>query len=492
MFLKEQYIFLSLLFGMLQLGYGQIKQRSEFDKMMDQVIKLDSVLPSHALADGLKVLAYADQLNYNHGIIEASLLVCKHYIRNGSDAKALFYASRAEKKCTLSDYFSRVKLKRIKGKCLTRLGFYEVAEDELKEALYYAEKLGNSKNKIIQKGLIHAEIGNNFLENSETQKAVEHYRKSLELFERMSDSDPIKEQYKFFILVKIASFYRSQKQYDKMRLYLKRAVVFSDSLKDNQYKAEFFYNQGIVSSDDNNLKLAKDYYQKALHLLKHEHKIRAKKELYYELSQICRNLKIPDSCRYYREQYTLYNDSLYRMYKKDVNMALHFFEGEKQSELKERSLNYSYIIMLCTIIFIMVSPKLFRFHRKFVVLQEEKVALENQLKDRNVVFEALKNKNSQILNDTINLEKLAREGSPAFLIEFKKRHPDFCQKLMQRNQSISSDLKFCALIKLNYTTIQMADYTNSTIRAIESRKYRIRKKLGITKDENIYEWFQKL
>lgn len=492
MFFKKNYILLLLLFGILQLGYGQIR-RSELDIMINQVIALDSILPSHVLTEGLKVLAYADQLDYNRGIIEASLLVCKHYIREGSDSKALFYATKAEKKCAVSDYSNRVKLKRIKAKCLTRLGFYEVAEKQLKQALYNAEKIADPKNKIIQEGLIYAEIGNNHTENGETaQKAIVYYQKSLEIFDQINDTDPLKKQYTFFILVKIASFYRRQKQLDKVRLYLKKAAVFSDSLKDNQDKAAFFYNQGIVSSADNNLDKAKQYYQKALQILKHEHKIRAKKELYYELFRVCQNLKIPDSCRYYREQYKLYNDSLYRMHKKDANRVLRFFEEEKQHDIKRRSLNYFYITMICVVILLIGSPKLFRLHRKFMLLQEEKVALENQLKSRNVFFEALNSKNNPTLNDVINLDRLARERSPAFLIEFKKCHMDFCRKLIERNPGISSDLKFCALIKLNYTTTQIADYTNSSIRAIESRKYRIRKKLGIARDKNIYEWFQEL
>ena len=87
------------------------------------------------------------------------------------------------------------------------------------------------------------------------------------------------------------------------------------------------------------------------------------------------------------------------------------------------------------------------------------------------------------------LYELAMSKNSLFITYFKSQFPDFFDKLLQISPNlISSELEICALLKLNLTTKEMAIATNSTIRAIENKKYRIRRKLDITSeiDVNIY------
>lgn len=481
-----------LLSGMSQLVCGQKKQLG-FDNMFKRVLCLDSIMPSQSLDEGLKALAYAKQINYGKGIVSATLFVCEHYIRSGNYAKALSYAIRSEKLKSLPDDWDKVKLKRIKAKCLTHLGFYEGAEKTLDETLCYADKLPDERTRKIQKGIIYADIGMNYYENRETRpKAMVAYQKSLEIFSALDNLEPLKKQYTFFILVKIASFYRKQKSLEKMQLYLKKATAYSESLKNNLGKAEFFYNQGIVSFSDADFSAGKSYFQKSLKILEQERKVTYRKELYYDLFTVCRALKMTDSSRYYRRQYMMYSDSIHRMYKKNVSEAIHFFEEEKKQEMKERSFQYFFIIILCAVLVVLGSPKLFQLHKKYIVLKEEKKIIDDQLKENNSCLDKLKDKNNPDYIDNVKLEQLAKEGNPAFLIEFKKYYPDFYDKLIGLNLRINGDLKFCALIRLNFSTAEIADFTKSSIRAVESRKYRIRKRLEIPSNKNMYEWFQEL
>lgn len=57
-------------------------------------------------------------------------------------------------------------------------------------------------------------------------------------------------------------------------------------------------------------------------------------------------------------------------------------------------------------------------------------------------------------------------------------HDDFFTTLRQRYPSLtSSDLRFCALLRLNLTTKDIAQMTNLTIRGVEAARYRLRRKL---------------
>ncbi|MEO4004261.1 tetratricopeptide repeat protein [Flavobacterium sp. CAU 1735] len=484
------YLFFLGFLGFLPLAYSQSKE-AEFDNMFQKTLRLDAMASPEALIEGIKAITYAEQINYKPGIVKGTFWICEHYIQNGNDAQALLFAVKAEKSDAFSDVTNRVKLKRIKAKSLIRMGFYEEAEKTLNDALCYVIKLQENKHSCWLKGAIYADMGTNYAENEETQhRAIEYYQKSLQLFQKMDDSDQLKSQYTFWVLVKIASLYRRQRQLAKAQQYLKKATSYIDFLKNDMGKAEYFYNQGIVCNANDDIKKAKQYFQKALQIVKRECKITCKKELYYQLFKVCQNLNNKDSCRYYRQQYMLYSDSLHQMYKKDASVALRFFEEEKQYEIKERSFHYFLGVLFCMLIMLIGSSKLFRDHRKFKILKKEKIAIEEQLLKSESNLNLLKKKNSPLANTTIELDRLVREGSPVFLTEFKKQFPDFYDRLLLYNFDIEVDMKFCALMRLDYTTAQMADYTKSSIRAVESKKYRIRKKLDIPRDKNIYEWFQ--
>ena len=49
-------------------------------------------------------------------------------------------------------------------------------------------------------------------------------------------------------------------------------------------------------------------------------------------------------------------------------------------------------------------------------------------------------------------------------------------------------MEVCAYIKLNYSTKDIARFTNSSVRGIESKKYRIRKKFNLATNENLNNW----
>ncbi len=54
------------------------------------------------------------------------------------------------------------------------------------------------------------------------------------------------------------------------------------------------------------------------------------------------------------------------------------------------------------------------------------------------------------------------------------------------------DVEVCIYIKLNFTTKQIAQLKNVSVRAVEGRKYRIRKALGIKPDENMNVWMSEI
>ncbi|MCS4303182.1 Two component regulator three Y domain-containing protein [Chryseobacterium sp. BIGb0232] len=88
---------------------------------------------------------------------------------------------------------------------------------------------------------------------------------------------------------------------------------------------------------------------------------------------------------------------------------------------------------------------------------------------------------------------LAENNSPVFFEKFQIFFPHFIPEILNINPNlIHSELFFCALMKLDFDTKKIAQCTNNSIRAVESKKYRIRKKLNISSEININSFLIKI
>lgn len=88
---------------------------------------------------------------------------------------------------------------------------------------------------------------------------------------------------------------------------------------------------------------------------------------------------------------------------------------------------------------------------------------------------------------------LAENNSPLFFEKFQIFFPHFFPDILEINPKlIHSELHYCALMKLDFDTKKIAQCTNNSVRAVESKKYRIRKKLSIPSEVNINSFIIKI
>lgn len=89
-------------------------------------------------------------------------------------------------------------------------------------------------------------------------------------------------------------------------------------------------------------------------------------------------------------------------------------------------------------------------------------------------------KNMELVLKQIN-ENIAEEDSwEVFQQNFDLIHQRFFRTLRERYPSLTStDLRFCAFLRLNLSTKDIAQMTNLTIRGVEAARYRIRKRMEV-------------
>ncbi len=111
------------------------------------------------------------------------------------------------------------------------------------------------------------------------------------------------------------------------------------------------------------------------------------------------------------------------------------------------------------------------------------------------IIEQLNHKLSHI-SSTAQLEKLinlAMENSTLFIPLFKEVFPAIYFTLFTINPAMTSEeFKLFALIKLGFTTKDIATYTHLAVRTVQTKKNRLRKSFHISSQEDLYLWIEKV
>ncbi len=77
--------------------------------------------------------------------------------------------------------------------------------------------------------------------------------------------------------------------------------------------------------------------------------------------------------------------------------------------------------------------------------------------------------------------------------EFQLVHSDFLQKLAQQCPRLTpTELKICALLKINLSNKDITRLLSVSLRNVESHRYAIRRKLGISGDVNLSAYLARI
>lgn len=155
-------------------------------------------------------------------------------------------------------------------------------------------------------------------------------------------------------------------------------------------------------------------------------------------------------------------------YESQMNLKkLEFLRQQEQVELKQREVLYKNLLI----------------QEKMNTLKKIKKDLEYNVsllaaKNEKNIFKPMISSINTIIKQNPEWEELEKD--------FVKIHPGFYEQLLSKYPSLtSSDLKICLYLKMNLNTKDMVRITGLSVRAIENRRYRLRKKMNIAGNDNI-------
>lgn len=91
----------------------------------------------------------------------------------------------------------------------------------------------------------------------------------------------------------------------------------------------------------------------------------------------------------------------------------------------------------------------------------------------------------KLMEETLN----DQEDWLLFESYFNSTHQNFIDRLRQQYTDITvGDLRICCLLRMNLSTKEIASLLNVSIRAVELRRYRLRKRLGLEGDMNLVDF----
>lgn len=208
-------------------------------------------------------------------------------------------------------------------------------------------------------------------------------------------------------------------------------------------------------------------------------------------------------------------DALHQLTKKEQEIALLEIENKQKAIIQ--------IGMIIVVLLILIIAFLI-LRSQFIKVQKSNIRLENEELKRRQLEQDLEFKNKQIVTQSLNIlqkkelildmkdkvEKFKEEGSVRelsklsnqidysftldkdwddFKLYFEEVHVDFYNALKSTYGELTpNEMKLSALVKLNLSIKETASILGISPDSVKKARYRLRKKLGLSTEENLVEF----
>jgi tetratricopeptide (TPR) repeat protein len=461
------FFFFSILYNAQDFSFQPepIKTTLEYRKKLDA---------KGALEFNINAIKQYEESNDTKGIIMAYTNIASLLNGLGRNKESLEYLDKAKKELLRSnDPFLNANLYNEYGRTYTRLGLYEQSNAAFDQAKTYIKKISDLKQR----------------------EFAQDYNYSWKQQNQPKDKnlDSLRAIKKKIMGVKpdITSYTRTADQFiakkthlDSAEYYMNKAMGLSDDASDVE-KATALFSYGDLYNVKGDKKKALEYYLQSLDIFqKTENTPTSLLTVYDTLSSVYKSLNEIDKSNEYLRKYTVLNDDINKNEKEAINLAVNKLIELKHEE-KEKERKTFYVIALAIIAVFLI---LFYFIRKIYIKKERN---KDKIIEKKILeTDVLKLKVNDSFEEII---QLMESRSPLFLTRFKEVYPEFYEKLITHTPELTEhDIKFSAYIRLNLTNKEICQYENISLRGVETKRYRLKKKLKLSPETELQKWILEL
>jgi tetratricopeptide (TPR) repeat protein len=500
--MKTKILFLILiLFSNLFYSQDKIQQQKSIDSLIAIVADKNAIVnkgTKEMLRLCTEIYYQSKSIDYNNGILSSIYGMGGIYADEQNYEEAL---KRIPEGLTLAeeskDYKWWAKLLMIEGVIYSNLGYSKRSREALDKSLYIVNNFSVKDDRHFIVSTIYESIAINF----STAPKANNDSMVFYLHKAYVESKKIEKKYIYRNLrvatfaLNLGSIYVERNDIGKAEKFINEFELIMKNEKDKSFFIQFYNLKGLIENKKKNYTEAIEYFKKSLQLI-HEYKLfsRELKDVYKGMAESYLGLNDFKNQALYLSKVQNITDSISTAEKKILNNAI----STQNKSIKETksSKNYNYII---AVVLVLIAASILYI---FVERQKTKgkASKNNELPvaDEKSYFsdetsqqgKEKPEKEVQILRELI---ELVQSKDKSFHLKFSEAFPEFDHKLLQINPALThSDLEYCALMKLKFETKEIAQYKNVTINSVESKKYRLRKKLNIPTNIDIYTWMLKV
>ena len=244
--------------------------------------------------------------------------------------------------------------------------------------------------------------------------------------------------------------------------------------------------KGAIENIAENYYFAIKYLSAAISRAKENHNVYKLYEVYPMISASYGQLKDFENATIYSWRHKYLEDSISIVKEKIRNSEINNKINIKINNPKKNAAKDFSAILATALILLILLIAGYLFYKKNKKKLIHQVSKKDARDEKNTITDTTIPSDTE-LEVVKKLVDLAKSDINVFYVEFQKNYPTFYHSLKKKHPELNiSDINFCALIKMNFEIKQISVYTNSTIRSVESRRYRIIKKMQLKSQSELY------
>ncbi|NBL64922.1 tetratricopeptide repeat protein [Flavobacterium sp. NST-5] len=461
-------------------AFGQVSQEKYVDSLLTTAEKLPPSNTFEILELGLKAYGEAKKANLKKQMAAGLIIAGKQEVHT----KNLFLAEKHADEAiiigvSIENYQIISDAYRLKGLVLGETGKFVDSRIFFHESLKFAKKIADEELRRSRLGIIYNDLAYNFDQyNHQHDSVVKYYKMGFEQLSQMNLHYNLKAKTKSLAYLNIGNAYLKFHKLDSAVIYLNQSRQIASDVRHKTVEA------GAMEALGNVYRMERDYdkailmYLQAIPIAQEIKDWRLLKKLYFNVSMAYDESSDHENSKKYLNEYIALADSI-----ENGGYETDSFISEKLQVFKSREgfFRKALVFVLFCVVFLAIVFYIFR--KKNATKNSAKHIVKPVFSERNVLTP---DDHQRILK---NIVSLAERDDPSFLLVFRKSFPKFFETLLKLNPAlIASEQKLCAFAVLNFTTKEIAVYTNSSVRAIEAKRYRLRKKLSIPTEADLNLW----
>lgn len=326
----------------------------------------------------------------------------------------------------------------------------------------------NSKKIFYAKSNVLNSFANVYLDKNQPKEALKKIYEEIESGKMLKDKNE-QANFQYLNYANLANIY-IQINSDSAYHYAKKSILIKPSdVIDDKSMIDNYSVIGKVYKDKKDYKNSIKNFHKALFISSKNGTELNNNQIYHSLKDIYSILNNKDSANFYSnkiEQYEL------KSLKSKYNSLQEVISKDKKEQENAQNPIWYWIIPAISAIVC----------GAFLTFKKKKSKVEPEIKpeiDRRETYH--------------HLMELLEKKDPAFLFTFEKVYPEFSNQLLSKNPDLQqSEIEFCALLKMKLSTKDIARISFIETRTVQNKKYRIRKKLDIPQNVDIYQWIDQI